>query len=50
VEEKEDFGGIGVSFGESEEVKVVMADIKILKDQLVRFYHDQDTIGPPGGV
>jgi hypothetical protein len=30
VEEEEDFGGIGVSFRESEEEKVVVADIEVL--------------------
>jgi hypothetical protein len=30
VEEEEDLGGICVSFGQSENVQVAMADIKIL--------------------
>lgn len=31
MKEKENFGGVGVAFGEGEEVKVVMADVKVLK-------------------
>jgi len=30
VEEEEDFGGIGISFGKSEEVEVVVSNVEVL--------------------
>jgi len=30
MEEQEDFGSIGVSFGEGEEIQIVMSDIEVL--------------------
>ena len=32
MEEKEDFGGISVTFGQGEEVEVVMADVEVLEN------------------
>ena len=30
MQEEEDFGGVGVAFGEGEEVEVVVADVEVL--------------------